>query len=198
MAENISLVIGSTKISEEALALTVNTIFPGENYLQTLIALLCFFLTGFLTFSMFFYFSKRRKMWQSMKRQMKFWFSISMGFISFMAAFIIFFGLILIDKELSKIFSSQFYTAPFIIVGGFILYFSLILASLETKGRDVFMKTYRNLMFLAMLLPITFLLFVIGIISNHLYIPLSFLLIDAIAIYYLLYLPKKNTQTKPY
>jgi len=187
MMENISLDFNGLKISEKVIAETINTLFPGNNHIATLITILLFTLTGFISLCVFFYFSKRRRLWDNMKKSMKGWFSLSMGFFSFMGIFIIYFGFIILGIDFTNFFNGNFYALPLVILGGFVLYFDLFLASLEAKGRAVLMKTYRNLLFSSFLIPFTFLFFCISFINKNWISFGLFLIIDIIAFNYLLY-----------
>ncbi len=144
MDQNISFDGGGIKISEILIARTINTIFPGTNYLDTLILIFCWFLVGIVTLGIFFYFSKKRKMFKTMSRLEKAIFSLLFGFVSFMAVIFTYIPFALLGLDPLDFFNGG-RILPFMILAGFLLYGCLIAASRKQNGRPFLVGTYKFL-----------------------------------------------------
>ena len=154
MAENISFEGAGIKVSENLIAKAINTIFPGTNYLDTIILMGCWFLVGIVTMSIFFYFSKKRKMFKTMNLFEKSIFALLFGFGSFMIVIITYLPFAILGFDPLGFFNDG-RMLPFMILSGFLLFICLAAASTKIKGRPFLGGTYKFLEAFFMLISMT-------------------------------------------
>lgn len=144
VVENISFSGGGFQVSEEVIKKAITTIFPGNDYLTTLILIFSWYLIGIITLNIFFYFYNKEKMLQSMSTILKFSFAIAFGFISFMGIFILYLPLLILNIDILNL-KNNGAMLPFMILAGFMLYACLFIASKNAKGKDFLKKTFKYL-----------------------------------------------------
>jgi hypothetical protein len=154
MGQNISFEGGGIKVSESLIARTINAIFPGTNYLDTLILIFCWFLVGIITLGIFFYFSKKRKMFKTMSLFEKAIFSLLFGFGSFMTVIFTYIPFALLKLDPLDFFNGG-RILPFMILAAFLLYGCLMAASRKQNGRPFLIGTYKFLEVFFILISVT-------------------------------------------
>ncbi len=180
MGENISFEGGGLKISEELIAKTVTNIFPGNNYLDTLIFLFACYLIGIVTIELFFYFSKKRKMLKSMTFIQKSIFALFFGFGSLMVVFMTYLPLTFFHFDPLGFFVNG-KMLNLMILAGFLLFGCLASSSMRLKGRTFIWGSYRVLEAFFILVTLSFISISLVIVSKS-YIGLTWLIVDIIYI----------------
>jgi len=182
MVSNITFSGYGITISEEFIGKFVNTIFPGGDYLYTLILILMWFLVGIIALSTFFYFSKKRNMWKSISKLQKIIFSVSLGWISFMIVFLSYLPFYLLGLDFLNMVQGK-NILLFMILSFLLLYCCLALASSNYKGRPFISKSFKNLGSFFMLFTMTFLAISLTIKTKE-YRLLLWIIVDVIYFHY--------------
>lgn len=178
---NITFSGGGFSLSETFIGKTINTIFPGNDYLSTLILLIVWFLIGIATLAFFFYFSKKRNMWKSLRGIQLVLLSVSLGFVSFMTIIFSYIPFFIMGIDFLNFKNGTMLS--FMLLAAFLLYCCLFIASVNHKGRPFILKTFKNLFSFFMLFSMTFLAIVLTIKTRE-YRMLLWLIVDLVYIHY--------------
>lgn len=173
MVQNISFELGGLKLSEQIIGQTINTIFPGNDYLTTLVLIFMWFILGLVTLTFFFYFSKKREMFKKMTLLEKSVFSIFFGFISFMLVIFTYLPLIFLNYDILNFKTGSM--LPFMILAGFLLYGCLVCASVIVKGRLFLIKTFKFLEAFFIFISMSFLVIVLVFLNKEYYLLIWFI-----------------------
>lgn len=134
---NLSIETPYVSIPATFIDSVLTSIFPGDNPLAIAGLLVAWFLIGFVTMAIFFYFDKKRAMWK-MDLIHKIIFSIILGFLSFMGALIAYMPFIFFNHDFLNFASGKL--LPFMVIAGFVTYICLFLSSVRIKGREFLKK----------------------------------------------------------
>lgn len=166
----------------------VQNIFNNQTDPATgLVTILFIFLTGFVTLVLFFYFSKRFKMWKSMDWPEKITFAFVLGIMSIINVVTIFFSLFIINNSwmnslLELLISGAI---PILMLAGFLLYECLTFSSIFGKSGRPFLKLTLAYLFEFMIMfSLSLLVIVVSIKILNSYLIIALWIIAIILLYF--------------